>query len=104
MPVLFEAAPVRATATPLGDLRLNPNLLHDQQATIGAEIDCPEPPAFGFVGRDGVTLDLERAFRTESIVLLEGMAGVGKTEMAAGFARWWAETGALGGPIFFFRF
>lgn len=104
VPVLFEAAPVKATSKPLGDLRLNPSLLQDQQATAGAEIDLPEPPAFGFVGRDGVTLDLERAFRTETIVLLEGMAGVGKTEMAAGFARWRAETGALDGPIFFSRF
>ena len=104
VPVLFEAAPVKATSKPLGDLRLNPALLQDQQATAGAEIDLPEPPAFGFVGRDGLTLDLERAFRTETIVLLEGMAGVGKTEMAAGFARWRAETGALDGPIFFFRF
>ncbi len=104
VPVLFEAAPVRATSKPVSQLRLNPSLLQDEQAKAGAEIDLPEPPAFGFVGRDGVTLDLERAFRTETIVLLEGMAGVGKTEMAAGFARWWAETGALDGPIFFFRF
>ncbi|HMF55492.1 MAG TPA: CHAT domain-containing protein [Pyrinomonadaceae bacterium] len=104
VPVLFEAAPVRATSKSLGELRLNPSILKDEQAGAGAEIDLPEPPAFGFVGRDGVTLDLERAFRTETIVLLEGMAGVGKTEMAAGFARWWAETGALDGPIFFFRF
>ncbi len=104
VPVLFEAAPVKATSKPLGELRLNPNILKDKQAEAGALVDLPEPPAFGFVGRDGVTLDLERAFRTETIVLLEGMAGVGKTEMAAGFARWWAETGALDGPSFFFRF
>src|SRR2546423_4484331 len=104
VPVLFEAAPVRATSKSLGELRLDPNIVKDAQAKVDAEIDLPEPPAFGFVGRDGVTLDLERAFRTETIVLLEGMAGVGKTEMAAGFARWWAETGALDGPIFFFRF
>jgi tetratricopeptide (TPR) repeat protein len=85
-------------------LRLNPDLLHDQQAAAGAEIDCPEPPAFGFVGRDGVILELERAFQRETIVLLDGMAGVGKTEATVGFARWWAETGELDGPIFFFRF
>jgi tetratricopeptide (TPR) repeat protein len=49
-------------------------------------------------------LELDRAFRTETVVLLEGMAGVGKTEAAVGFARWRAETGGLDGPIFFFRF
>ena len=63
VPVLFEAAPVRVTTKPTRTLRLNPELLHDQQATAGTEIDCPEPPAFGFVGRDGVILELERAFQ-----------------------------------------
>lgn len=104
VPVLFESSPVHLTKKPLHELRLDPNLLQDQQTKAGAEIDCPEPPAFGFVGRDGVILELERAFQRETIVLLEGMAGVGKTETAMGFARWLAETGALGGPIFFFRF
>lgn len=104
VPLLFEFAPVHATSTPLGNLRLSPSLLKDEQSAPGVEINLPEPPAFGFVGRDGVMLDLERAFQTETIVLLEGMAGVGKTEMSAGFARWRAETGALDGPIFFFRF
>jgi len=103
VPVLFHAAPVSAPARGDG-IHLDLENLRDQQARAGAEIGCPEPPAFGFVGRDGVMLELERAFQHESIVLLRGMAGVGKTEMAAGFARWWAETGALDGPIFFFRF
>ena len=103
VPVLFHAAPVSAPARGDG-IHLELENLRDQQARAGAEIGCPEPPAFGFVGRDGVMLELERAFQHESIVLLRGMAGVGKTEMAAGFARWWAETGALDGPIFFFRF
>ncbi|HEX8072010.1 MAG TPA: tetratricopeptide repeat protein [Pyrinomonadaceae bacterium] len=104
VPVLFEAVPVRPFEQPVGGLQLSPSLLKNEQAQAGAEIDLPEPPAFGFVGRDGVTLELERAFRAETVVLLEGMAGVGKTEMTAGFARWWAETGALDGPSFFFRF
>lgn len=104
VPVLFETAPVRLTPKPSGPLRLDPQMLQDQQATAGQEIDCPEPPAFGFVGRDDTALTLERAFRAETIVLLDGMAGVGKSEMAMGFARWWAQTGVLQGPIFFFRF
>ena len=112
VPILFEAAPVIALER-RDTLRLDPNLLEDQQAKAGAEIGCPEPPPFGLVGRDGVMLELERAFQripgnaggaAETIVLLQGMAGVGKTETAAGFARWWAETGALEGPIFFFSF
>ena len=104
VPALFEAAPVRATTTPLGTLRLDPTLLQDQQAAAGTEIDCPDPPDYGFVGRDDVILDLERAFQTETVVLLDGMAGAGKTQTAMGFARWRAETGALGGPVLFFHF
>jgi len=103
VPVLFESAPVRVMEKGTG-VHLDPNILEDKQEKAGAEIDCPEPPAFGFVGRDSVILELERALQTDTIVLLEGMAGIGKTETAMGFARWRAETGALDGPIFFFKF
>lgn len=105
VPVLFEAAPVRAARPAAGAPRLNPDAVEDAPAAAGFGVGLPEAPALGFVGRDAVTLDLERAFRHETVVLLEGMAGVGKTEMAAGFARWWVETGALNEPVvFFFRF
>jgi tetratricopeptide (TPR) repeat protein len=104
VPVLLEAAPIRLTEKPLTELRLDAGVVKDEQARAGAEVGCPEPPAFGFVGRDGVVLELDRAFQSEAVVLLRGMAGVGKTEAAVGFARWRAETGALGGPIFFFSF
>jgi tetratricopeptide (TPR) repeat protein len=104
VPVLFEATPVRLIIKPLRTLRLDLELLQDQQAKGRFEIDCPELPAFGFVGRDDVMLTLEHILRRETIVLLEGAVGLGKTEMAIGFARWWAETGALDGPIFFSRF
>jgi hypothetical protein len=103
VPILFRASPFQVLK-PRDTIHLSPEMLQDRQAEAGAEIDTPEPPDYGFVGRDGVMLDLERAFQDETIVLLEGMAGVGKTEMAMGFARWRAETGALAGPIFFFRF
>jgi tetratricopeptide (TPR) repeat protein len=104
VPVLLEAAPVRLTKKPLAGLQFDTDSVKDEQARAGAEVDCPEPPAFGFVGRDGVVLELDRAFQSETVVLLRGMAGVGKTEAAVGFARWRAETGALDGPIFFFSF
>ena len=103
VPVLFESSPIRVVEKPAG-ISLSADILKDEQAKAGAEIECPEPPAFGFVGRDGVILELERAFEKETVVLLQGMAGIGKTEAAMGFARWRAETGGLDGPIFFFRF
>jgi tetratricopeptide (TPR) repeat protein len=64
--------------------------------------DFPEGPKFGFVGGDGVMLTLERLFRAGGIVVLKGMAGVGKTTLAIEFAKWRASTGAQNGPIFFF--
>jgi hypothetical protein len=70
VPVAFEAAPVWLTQTPLRGLRLDPGVLQDRQRTAGLEIGCPEPPALGFIGRDAVLLDLERAFQHETIVLL----------------------------------
>ncbi len=103
VPILLEATPVQVSAPGPG-LRLDPSVLEERQATAGAEIGCPDPPDYGFIGRDSVILKLERAFQTETTVLLQGMAGVGKTETSVGFGRWLAETGGLAGPIFFFRF
>jgi len=98
VPALFEASPTRVMTEPVTQVRLDPELLRDSQSKAGAEIGFPEAPEYGFVGRDNAILSLERAFRAETIVLLQGMAGVGKTETAVGFARWWKETGALDDP------
>ncbi len=104
VPVLFERGPFTAPIPDLGNLRLDPALLEDQQAYAQSEIDTPDPPRFGLVGRDGLVLEIWRALRREHAVLLKGMAGVGKTELAVGYARFLAETGQLGGPIFFTSF
>jgi tetratricopeptide (TPR) repeat protein len=104
VPVLFEASQVRISPPIASGMRLDPSLLSGAMPLAGQEIGCPEPPAFGFVGRDDLVLDLERAFRYETIVLLEGVAGTGKTQAAVGFARWLSETGGLSGPVFFFSF
>ncbi len=55
-------------------------------------IDFPDEGQFGFLGRDYDTLRLERAFRDHNFVLLRGLAGVGKTELACGFGRWFVQT------------
>lgn len=57
-----------------------------------ALIDFPDEGQFGFIGRDYDTLRLERAFRNHNFVLLRGLAGVGKTELACGFGRWFVQT------------
>ncbi|KAB8318805.1 tetratricopeptide repeat protein [Tolypothrix campylonemoides VB511288] len=55
-------------------------------------MEFPQEGRYGFIGRDYDILRLERAFRQNNIVLLQGMGGVGKTELACGFARWLDET------------
>jgi len=66
--------------------------------------DVPDAAAYGFIGRDYELLKLERAFRQTHVVLLKGMGGVGKTELAKGFAQWLADTQGRTGGIFFTSF
>ncbi|MEQ9354431.1 tetratricopeptide repeat protein [Coleofasciculus chthonoplastes] len=74
------------------------------EPTVSNLVGFPEEGAYGFVGRDYDILRLERAFRQNNIVLLQGMAGVGKTELACGFGRWLEETQGRTGKIFFMSF
>jgi tetratricopeptide (TPR) repeat protein len=66
-----------------------------------AQEACPEG-RFGFIGRDYDILQIERNLRDEKnpFVLLTGMGGIGKTELAFGFARWYVETGGCPGGVF----
>jgi len=104
VPVLFQSGNVQLFKPSETKVHLDADLIKDKQASAGAEIDLPEQPDYGFIGRGADIWKLEKAFERETIVLLQAMAGVGKTTTAVGFARWWAETGALGGPIFFSSF
>ena len=55
---------------------------------------------YGFIGRDGPILEMERALHREaSCVLVQGLSGVGKTTLARGFLRWLDETGGLDAAI-----
>lgn len=67
----------------------------------GAEEVFPEG-RFGFIGRDYDILRIERALRDDSYpwVLLTGLGGTGKTELAFGFGRWYAETNGCPGGVF----
>ena len=47
----------------------------------------PPPPMYRFHGRAMELLEIERAFRKHSAVVLSGMGGVGKTVLAAALAR-----------------
>ncbi len=104
VPILYQASSFQILTRPHGDLRLNPDAVNDQQPKADGEIDCPDPPAYGLVGRDEEILKLDRALRTSAVVVLTGAAGIGKTETAAALVRWLAETGRFQGPTLCFHF
>lgn len=64
----------------------------------------PQRPDVGFFGRDETLYALDRAFDEHKIVLLHAFAGSGKTTTAAEFARWYALTGGIKGPVLFTSF
>ncbi len=66
-------------------------------------LDIPDTGTYGFIGRGYDILRLERAFRQNNIVLLQGVGGVGKTELTVGFAHWLQDTNGRGN-IFFTSF
>ena len=64
-----------------------------------------EQSAYGFIGRDGPLLELERAMhRPPPAILIEGLGGVGKTTLARGFLAWLEITNGLGEGAFWFPF
>jgi tetratricopeptide (TPR) repeat protein len=107
VPMVYEATPIAlfseptqtakhaATPGPVNAMpvrgRLDPKLLKCQ-------------PDVGFFGRDETLLALDRALDTQSIDLLHAFAGRGKTTTAAEFARWYALTGGVDGPVLFASF
>jgi hypothetical protein len=103
VPVLYQQEPCRPfrpkAATPtFADLMAE----DDTEATLA--VDLPDVSGYGFIGRDYDILCLERAFRQNHVVLLQGMGGVGKTELAGGFARWLGDTQGRTGGVFFTSF
>jgi hypothetical protein len=64
----------------------------------------PPRPAVGFLGRDDTILALERALAAKPVALLHGEEGAGKTATAAEFARWYAATAGVEGPVLYTSF
>ena len=105
VPVLYQQenyTPFVATTTDAEDIPDLDDFLEEPK--ISNLVDLPEPGAYGFVGRSYDILRLERGFRQNNIVLLQGVGGVGKTELVCGFARWLADTQGRAGKIIFSSF
>ncbi|MDZ8082295.1 MAG: tetratricopeptide repeat protein [Nostoc sp. DcaGUA01] len=93
VPVLYQQEPYtpfvpQKTAPSFADLMAQADNTPESSKAVG----LPDESAYGFIGRDYEILRLERAFRQNHVVLVQGMGGVGKTELVAGFARWLDDT------------
>ncbi len=106
VPVVYEAAPIELFPKPKEEVRLKITLQAADSAPGRGHLDpaLPSEPDVGFFGRDETLLALDRAFDTQRIVLLHAYAGSGKTATAAEFARWYALTGGVEGPVLFTSF
>ena len=78
-----------------------------------AEEEKPELPEgardeenpYGFIGRDGAVLELERAMRRPPAgILIHGLGGIGKSTLARGFVKWLRQTGGLGAGCIWLAF
>jgi tetratricopeptide (TPR) repeat protein len=103
VPVVWERTPLRLWPEKQegGPLRIT---LGSGATAGGLDAKLPPPPEVGFFGRDETLYELDRAFDRHKIVLLHAFAGSGKTTTAAEFARWYALTGGLDGPVLFSSF
>ena len=105
VPVVWERAPLRLWPQKPDAPSLEFTLDDGAGATPGTLDEAlPERPDVGFFGRDETLYALDRAFDTHRIVLLHAYAGSGKTSTAAEFARWYALTGGVKGPVLFSSF
>jgi tetratricopeptide (TPR) repeat protein len=105
VPIVWERAPLQLWPLKPDAPPLNIILDNGAGASGGAlDRELPPRPDVGFFGRDETLYALDRAFDTHRIVLLHAFAGSGKTSTAAEFARWYALTGGVEGPVLFSSF
>ena len=74
------------------------------EASTAHKVDLPPQGRYGFVGRQDEMAGLESAFQKAHTILLTGPAGVGKTELACGFARRLIDNEAGQGGVLFTSF
>lgn len=106
VPIVHEAAPIALFTRQEQRTELNIKVSGDAAAPSSGVLarEVEERPDAGFFGRDETLLALDRAFDTQSIVLLHAYAGSGKSATAKEFARWYHLTGGVRGPVLFTTF
>jgi tetratricopeptide (TPR) repeat protein len=102
VPLVWEREPLRLW----GERKAPEIVLEEGAGSNPGALDraLPERPDIGFFGRDETLYALDRAFDAHRTVLLHAYAGSGKTSTAAEFARWYALTGGVEGPVLFSSF
>ncbi|ODH02857.1 Tfp pilus assembly protein PilF [Nostoc sp. KVJ20] len=68
--------------------------------TFGSQYRFPLPE-YGFVGRDLEILKIEKAVLRHNILLLQGMAGTGKTTLLNYLREWWQRTNFVQNVFYF---
>jgi tetratricopeptide (TPR) repeat protein len=104
VPVVYEAASVTLFPPRPGERHVELAIGAAASAEDTRFYDLPRRPDVGFFGRDETLLAIDRSFDTHPVVLMHAYAGSGKTTAAAEFARWYALTGGVKGPVLFTSF
>jgi tetratricopeptide (TPR) repeat protein len=99
LPAAFEQVPSPVLPKPHAPHRLSGFSPMATSTPSETEIDCPPPPVFGLLGRHAELSALGILIARQPVIVIQGPAGVGKTELAVHFARWLALNDAFDGPI-----
>ncbi len=106
VPIVYEAQSMPVFSPPPAELRLAIDIRPAGATPKRGDLDSalPAEPDASFFGRDETLLALDRGFDTQHVALLHAFAGSGKTTVAAEFARWYALTGGVNGPVLWTSF
>ena len=102
LPLVYQSAEYTPAAIEVErpDPLTPPNLQPEAQR----EDTIPQGGPYGLLGRHAEIAQLERLLRDNRVALMTGNTGVGKTELALGFARWAQNTGGRPGGVFYTTF
>jgi tetratricopeptide (TPR) repeat protein len=105
VPVVYEVEALSLFPKPQSKREISLELPNkDDTSEHGMLVGVPHAPDVGFWGRDETLLALDRSFDKHPVALLHAYAGSGKTSTAAEFARWYAKTCGIDGPVLWTNF